>query len=673
MKLGVNSGITGLLLQLLSEKSNRRIIEKGLNTAKSLIAIILLTCLCHSPARAQNEITTPHLTSADNFRDIAGISTTYGGTGFANATSYNGIMRTGVFYRSTKLEGLSSNDLATISKLGISRVIDLRTPSEIPPPPYILPYGASFVNFNIYGTNSPITPPVTNLEAVTAYSHSLYQAFVTDAVQRAALRAAFLDLANTPGATLYHCAGGKDRTGWVSTVLESIAGVSTQTIMNDYLATNLYTAPAINAWLTSIPPSLWPIYKPLLGVQSDFLQAALDQVVASYGSMQAYLTQGLGLTQADIYVLRAKMVYYITLPGQVQFFGNADRGAAFLNSLQNSPLSGRYTAYNYYLQSAIDAGTLGGGETRAGGQVHADAAAYLLRLPQLQDDALTPLARGQELKSGQTDAWLSGVAGYQQTSSRSGILGSNDRSSGLIAGGTHRFKDNASAYLGASFIANKSISTNANADIDNYLLISGGRYALSRLETGPYMGVRFSVGSLDYNSTRPLEYGLGTASGKTNGKTYSGRIDFGDIFDAGTFTVTPQVGLLVAHVDLDRFDEHGSELALSVSGISQTIPSLLTELRVNLNGRQLGNWVIKPSAVAGYEHAFDTAKITSTGSLYGYSVSQESAYDCQDLAKLGIGITGQNGDFGLQLGANVLVGENSKSITGAHFNFVFNF
>lgn len=583
------------------------------------------------------------------------------------------MMRTGVFYRSTKLEGINAYDLATLSNFRISRVIDLRTPSEIPPPPYVLPYGASLVNFNIYGTYEPITPRTNSLEAVMAYSHALYRAFITDAGQRAALRAAFLDLANTPGAALYHCSGGKDRTGWVSAVLESIAGVSPQTIMNDYLATNAYTAPAINAWLASIPPSLRPIYQPLLGVQSDFLQAALDQVVASYGSMQAYLTQGLGLTQADIYVLRAKMVYYITLPGQAQFVGNAAQGAAFLNSLQNSPLSGRYTAYNYYLQSAIDAGTLGGGETRAGGQVHADATAYLLRLPQVLGDALTPLTRGQELKPGQTDAWLSGVAGYQQASSRFGIAGSDDRSSGLIAGGTHRFNANASAYLGASFIANRTISAGANADIDNYLLIFGGQYALSRLETGPYMGVSFSIGALDYQSARPLEYGLGTATGKTNGKTYSGRIDFGDIFDASAFTITPQVGLLIAHVYLDGFDEQGSDLALSVNDISQTIPSMLTELHVDLNGRKFGSWVIRPSAVAGYEHAFATAKVTSTGSLYGYSVRQESAYDCQDLAKIGIGITGQNGNFSLQIGANLLGGENSKSITGAHINIAYNF
>ena len=514
---------------------------------------------------------------------------------------------------------------------------------------------------------------MTSLEAVIAFAHSGYQELVTGDTQRAVLKSVFLDLANTSRAELYHCVDGKDRTGWVSVVLESIAGVSTPTIMKDYLASNSYTGDITINELLASPPALWPTLIPKLGVQSDFLQAGLDQVIASYGSMSAYLTQGLGLTQADIYVLRAKMVYYQTLPGQTQFSGNAAAGAAFLNSLQNSPLSGHYTAYNYYLQSAIDAGTLGGLETRAGGQVLADAGAYLLRQPQLIDDALTPNANGQNLKYGETNAWLSGIAGYQEASGRSGITTSNDRSSGLIVGGTHRFNDHASAYLGAGYISNEAESAGANADVDNYLGLFGGRYALSALETGPYVGVRFSVGTVDYDSNRPLDTGLGAASGKTDGKTYSGRVDFGDIFDLGTFTLTPQVGVLIAHADLDGFNEQGSELALNFNSISKTVPSLLAELHVDLKERKLSNWVVNPSAMIGYERALDTSQVTSAGSLYRYSVNQESAYDSQDLAKLGVGVAARNGAFSVSLGANAMVGENIESITGANINFAYTF
>ena len=49
-----------------------------------------------------------------------------------------------------------------------------------------------------------------------------------------------LDLANFSGPALYHCDFGKDRTGWTSVILQSIAGVSLPTIKQDYLASNKY-------------------------------------------------------------------------------------------------------------------------------------------------------------------------------------------------------------------------------------------------------------------------------------------------------------------------------------------------------------------------------------------------------------------------------------------------
>lgn len=647
-----------------------------------LVTTMLCIGLSTAPALAQNEILTPYLTSADNFRDVAGISALYGGTGFANDTAFGGVMRTGVFYRSTNLNGLNPTDLETISNLGITRVIDLRTPSEVAANPDITPIGAVEVYHNIYTTYYPITPPVTSIAAVETYTHQAYQGFVTDPAQRAVLKDILLDLASTQGAELYHCSAGKDRTGWVSMMLESIAGVSPSKIMQDYLATNLYTASTINATLAQVyadagggaaGDAAVAILRPLLSVQPDFLQAGLDQVIATYGSMYNYLTQGLGLTQADLYVLRAKMVYYQTLPGQTLLSGNAASGAAFLNSLQNSPLSGHYTAYNYYLQSAIDAGTLGGVESRVGGQIHADSVAYLTQLDQVVDDTITPHASGQNLRPGATDVWMSGVAGYQDVSSRSGITSSDNRNSGIIIGGTHRFTDKTSAYLGTSFITTKVEDTGASSDSDNFLALFGGRYAFSGLEAGLYLDARVIAGTVNYNSTRALDYGLGTASGKTDGEIYSGRFDVGNIFDFGSFTLTPEVGVRVTNATLNSFNEEGSELALNVNGISQTTPSVLTDVRIDLKERKLGSWSLKPTATVGYERALDSSKVTSTGTLYGYSVSQESAYDSQNMAKFGVGLTAQQGALGLELGVTAMAGENTEGITRANFNLVYSF
>jgi protein tyrosine/serine phosphatase len=322
--------------------------------------------LSFAPASAQQAISTPILLSDENFRDLAGISAGNGGTGFVDTTSNNGVMRTGVFYRSEALSQLTNADSNTLStKLHIGLDIDLRTISEIQGPanpplspnagPDLVPNGSNYTWVNIYGTISPpststSTPPVTDKASAVTYMKTTYQNFVTDPVQRAAFHTVLIDLANEADPALYHCSGGKDRTGWTSMLLQSIAGVSPTIIMQDYMASNKYMAASINQILKDYPAEA-PIYKVMLGVRRGFLQAGLDQVIASYGSLNAYLIQGLGLTQADIYVLRAKMVYYSTLPGQSGLAGNAASGAAFLNALQNSPLSGHYTSYNYYLQS----------------------------------------------------------------------------------------------------------------------------------------------------------------------------------------------------------------------------------------------------------------------------------------------------------------------------------
>src|SRR5262249_34449982 len=142
------------------------------------------------------------------------------------------------------------------------------------------------------------------------------------------------DLAHAPGSALYHCSAGKDRTGWTSALLQSIAGVPAQTIMTDYLATDLYEAGQINRELAAIAAAegsaAAAIAAQSMTSQPAYLQAALDQAIASYGSINAYLMQGLGLSQADIYVLRAKMVDYLMLPGQSTFAGNDASGATLL-------------------------------------------------------------------------------------------------------------------------------------------------------------------------------------------------------------------------------------------------------------------------------------------------------------------------------------------------------
>ena len=329
--------------------------------------------------------------------------------------------------------------------------------------------------------------------------------------------------------------------------------------------------------------------------------------------------------------------------------------------MQNSPLSGHYTAFNYYLQSAIDAGTLSGAETRVGGQIYADAASYLLRTSLWIDDALSPYAAGQELGAGQRRVWVAGSAGAFNSEGGAGLAGSFERSAGTIIGSTFRIDGRTSATVGVGYNSGTVGSAGASASVNMGLLTIGGRYGIAALETGPYVLARADAGWVEYQSARALGDGLGTALGTTSGAIYSGLAGAGYVMRTAPFTVTAQTGFRVAGVSLGGSNESGSELALAVNGISNTSPSALASLELSLDERQSGDWTIVPSLSLTYERMLADPQVESTGTLYGYTVNQYSAYDSPDLIKAGLSITARHDAFIIEARGNAVAGDGAKS------------
>ncbi|WP_428564753.1 MAG: tyrosine-protein phosphatase [Solidesulfovibrio sp. DCME] len=641
--------------------------------------LAVLLCLAARPAAGQ-VIGTPVLASAPNFRDIAGIAAAYGGTGFVNVTSQFGLMRTGVFYRSDALNGLSDTDWRTISSLGIGRDIDLRTPSEIASAPDLVPGGAFYTNVNIYGSSSPPSFPsfASSLSESLGYFENLYRGFVTDPTERANFRTVLLTLAHDPFPDVYHCSGGKDRTGWTSAILESIAGVPSATIMRDYLATDSYTAATIEASRAAIlaeqPGANAATITVLLGVVPGYLEAALDQVNQSYGSMYGYLIQGLGLTLEDIYVLRAKMVSYPVLPGQGGLAGNAASGAALLNGLQQSALSGRYTAYNFYLQSSVDLGGLGGVPGQVGGQVHADTASALLRQPGWVDEALRPYGESRDLAAGQARFWLAGLGGAFWTQGGTETASSREQKAGSMVGVTYRAGERAGGHAGLGALWGAVGSAGATATTQTVFATLGGRFGFLGLDSGPYLAARALAGFVDVQSDRPLGGGLGSASGRTTGGLASGLAALGHVFARDGLTVTPQVGVRVTGETLAGFTESGSELALSVHGRDNAMASLVADLDAALDRWGGQAWAVSPALTLGYERLLGDPQVTSLGTCSGQAVSQRSAFGSHDLFKAGLGLAAAYKSLTLRVRADGVLGDGGRSVgVGGQLSFGYTF
>jgi len=248
-------------------------------------------------------VETPRLASVDNFRDVAG-------PGYTNTLGLR--LNTGVFYRANAITPTDA-DLATLGSLGLSAIYDLRTNEEVAQKPDRPVDGAEYVRIPIL--SGDLAAGVAKLKTpddARRFMQDMNRSFVTDPAARAGFAQLLTDLADTSGPQLYHCTAGKDRTGWTSALLLGIAGASRETVMDDYLLTNEYSAASIERTYQGITATqgqaVADVYRPLLGVDASYLQAGLDELKAQYGTLENYLHTGLGLSQTTIGKLALKLL-----------------------------------------------------------------------------------------------------------------------------------------------------------------------------------------------------------------------------------------------------------------------------------------------------------------------------------------------------------------------------
>jgi len=282
----------------------------ALSALLSVSGLLLGACSSEQTAVIAEDVValpaTPRLSSMENFRDLAGADAA---SAYRNAEGR--VLKRGVFYRSNAITP-GDEDWATLNGLGISAVYDLRTPGEIAKAPDRVPEGAQYVHINLFGSDNADPPALASAAEAERMMEDAERMLVTNAAIRERLAQLLTRMAEGEGAQVFHCTAGKDRTGWVAALLHSIAGVSEEVIFKDYLLTNTYT----KTWMDTTRQHILEergqafadAYAPLLGVQESFLRAGFEQVQESYGSMDRYLAEGLGLDERVLARLREKLL-----------------------------------------------------------------------------------------------------------------------------------------------------------------------------------------------------------------------------------------------------------------------------------------------------------------------------------------------------------------------------
>ena len=242
-----------------------------------------------------------------NFRDFGGWETVEGGK-----------VARGKLYRSAAFHDATDADIARLNEMGLRFLVDLRRPEERNHEPNRWPGDNCRVIFNDEGAAGVSLPPhlVALLQSdlspasTRKYMMSLYQEIPFDPRLIRLYRDWFSELAEG-GAGVIHCAAGKDRTG-IGCALTLIAlGVDEDTVFADYEFTNAAVdletrMPRIQARMEErLSRKLNPeALRPMLGVEVDYLRAALDAIEARYGSTLSYLDTALGVGAPERATLR---------------------------------------------------------------------------------------------------------------------------------------------------------------------------------------------------------------------------------------------------------------------------------------------------------------------------------------------------------------------------------
>ena len=143
-------------------------------------------------------------------------------------------------------------------------------------------------------------------------AQALYTEFLSSDVAMTGYRRFFdLLLTHEDGAILWHCTGGKDRTGIASILFLSILGVDRKTTMADFALTNDFSRRRMDymrkeaAKYTDDPAELDGVAH-MVGVDPAKMEVLFDLAEAECGSMCAFVQKRFALTDDEITVLRDK-------------------------------------------------------------------------------------------------------------------------------------------------------------------------------------------------------------------------------------------------------------------------------------------------------------------------------------------------------------------------------
>ena len=235
-------------------------------------------------------------------------------------------VKSGVLFRTAALSRLTPAAAEKIISANIKYVVDFRSVFEAAKAPDISVEGVKYVNAEVFRFAYEDDPSFVSMRCVGALSEiafldeqalldkRLYTQILSKPLSVEGYKKFFsvlLSMGEGEG-VIFHCSGGKDRTGIAAMLILTALGASKEDIIKDYLLTNSVNAALIaetKKLISSLTCDESVVHKATVvrfAVDKESILEAYACLEAEYGSVENYLRSAIGLTDSDFRSLRAK-------------------------------------------------------------------------------------------------------------------------------------------------------------------------------------------------------------------------------------------------------------------------------------------------------------------------------------------------------------------------------
>ena len=233
-----------------------------------------------------------------NVRDLGGVALEGGGE-----------TRFGSLIRSDNVRRLTDDGWRALAAHDVTRIVDLRWREELAEdPPRDL--DVDVVHVSLLGELDPdFEDDVFDYMAAddpAGYWAAAYERILGRYARNFARALAAIADADD-GAVVFHCAGGKDRTGLVAALLLRLAGAPVDEIARDYALTAAARARGADAWVEAAPDERERSRRVFMqNTPAEAMRRVLERLEAQHGSVEGYL-RAAGLDEERLERLRGRL------------------------------------------------------------------------------------------------------------------------------------------------------------------------------------------------------------------------------------------------------------------------------------------------------------------------------------------------------------------------------